>query len=66
MRYDDWDVILFPKESHVPIQEFKTACYHAQHSSKCLSHLYPHDRECIIWKPFANHKIAQRLRSHRL
>lgn len=27
MRYDDWDVILFPKDSHVPIQEFKTACY---------------------------------------
>ncbi|KAI0579540.1 hypothetical protein TUN199_10079 [Pyrenophora tritici-repentis] len=27
MRYDDWDVILFPKESHVPTQEFKTACY---------------------------------------
>ncbi|KAE8823385.1 hypothetical protein HRS9139_09794 [Pyrenophora teres f. teres] len=27
MRYDDWDVILFPKDSHVPTQEFKTACY---------------------------------------
>ncbi|KAF1851306.1 uncharacterized protein K460DRAFT_329196 [Cucurbitaria berberidis CBS 394.84] len=27
MRYDDWDVILFPKDSHIPIQEFKTACY---------------------------------------
>jgi hypothetical protein len=27
MRYDDWDVILFPKNSPVPIQEFKTACY---------------------------------------
>lgn len=27
MRYDNWDVILFPKDSHVPIQEFKTACY---------------------------------------
>ena len=27
MRYDGWDVILFPKESHIPIQEFKTACY---------------------------------------
>ncbi|KAH3977879.1 hypothetical protein HBI81_100850 [Parastagonospora nodorum] len=29
MRYDFWDVILFPKDSPVPIQEFKTACYHA-------------------------------------
>jgi hypothetical protein len=37
MRYDDWDVILFPKDSPVPIQEFKTACYHAQDSSK-----FPH------------------------
>jgi hypothetical protein len=27
MRYDDWDVILFPGDSHVPIQEFKTVCY---------------------------------------
>ncbi|KAH9863592.1 hypothetical protein J1614_009524 [Plenodomus biglobosus] len=27
MRYDDWDVILFPKDSPVPIQEYKTACY---------------------------------------
>jgi hypothetical protein len=34
MRYDDWDVILFPKDSPVPVQEFKTACYHAQDTSK--------------------------------
>ncbi|PVH98387.1 hypothetical protein DM02DRAFT_49700 [Periconia macrospinosa] len=27
MRYDNWDVILFPKDSLVPIQEFRTACY---------------------------------------
>lgn len=27
MRYDNWDVILFPQESAVPIQEFRTACY---------------------------------------
>ncbi|KAF2661884.1 hypothetical protein K491DRAFT_333864 [Lophiostoma macrostomum CBS 122681] len=27
MRYDSWDVILFPRDSHIPIQEFKTACY---------------------------------------
>jgi hypothetical protein len=37
MRYDDWDVILFPRDSHVPIQEFKTACYNAQDSSKQLA-----------------------------
>jgi hypothetical protein len=33
MRYDDWDVILFAGDSHVPIQEFKTTCYSAQDSS---------------------------------
>ncbi|KAF1914351.1 hypothetical protein BDU57DRAFT_500624 [Ampelomyces quisqualis] len=41
MRYDDWDVILFPRESRVPIQEFKTACYHTQdtdgHNSPTLT-----------------------------
>ena len=30
MRYEYWDVILFPAESHIPIQEFKTACYVGQ------------------------------------
>jgi hypothetical protein len=34
MRYDDWDVILFSRDSHVPIQEFKTACYGSQDASK--------------------------------
>ncbi|KAH7086363.1 hypothetical protein FB567DRAFT_497466 [Paraphoma chrysanthemicola] len=27
MRYENWDVILFPRDSHIPIQEFNTACY---------------------------------------
>ena len=39
MRYDDWDVILFPKESHVPIQEFKTACYVAPDKCEWRSHV---------------------------
>lgn len=30
MRYDNWDVIVFPKESAIPIQEFRTACYTTQ------------------------------------
>jgi hypothetical protein len=34
MRYDDWDVILFPKDSQTPIQEFRTACYHANDNSE--------------------------------
>ncbi|KAI9797207.1 MAG: hypothetical protein M1833_005616 [Piccolia ochrophora] len=27
MRYQNWDVLLFPANSPVPIQEFRTACY---------------------------------------
>ncbi|KAI0022978.1 hypothetical protein F4780DRAFT_121468 [Xylariomycetidae sp. FL0641] len=27
MRYEDWDVLLFPKDSKVPIKEFKTNCH---------------------------------------
>lgn len=27
MRYEDWDVLLFPEGSKVPIQEFKTQCF---------------------------------------
>lgn len=38
MRYDDWDVILFPRDSHVPIQEFKTACFVSQ--VECELHRY--------------------------
>lgn len=27
MRYQAWDVLLFPGDSRVPIQEFDTKCY---------------------------------------
>ncbi|KAF9883115.1 hypothetical protein FE257_004094 [Aspergillus nanangensis] len=27
MRYENWDVLLFPESSKVPIQEFKTQCF---------------------------------------
>ena len=27
MRYQDWDVLLFPEACHVPFKEFKTTCY---------------------------------------
>ncbi|KAI9719284.1 MAG: hypothetical protein M1812_003614 [Candelaria pacifica] len=30
MRYQDWDVLLFPEVSRVPIQEFKTGCFVVQ------------------------------------
>jgi hypothetical protein len=34
MRYDNWDVIIFARDSHIPIQEFKTACYSSQDECK--------------------------------
>ncbi|KAH7138509.1 hypothetical protein B0J11DRAFT_587874 [Dendryphion nanum] len=30
MRYENWDVIIFPRDSHIPVQEFRTACYATQ------------------------------------
>jgi hypothetical protein len=48
MRYDNWDVILFPKDSHVPIQEFKTACYNVQNAGKCFFTLHSHG-EIVSW-----------------
>ena len=27
MRYEDWDVLLFPQGSKVPMKEFKTNCH---------------------------------------
>jgi hypothetical protein len=27
MRYENWDVLLFPANSKVPVQEFKTQCF---------------------------------------
>ncbi|KAK0285928.1 hypothetical protein LTS00_010719 [Friedmanniomyces endolithicus] len=30
MRFQDWDVLLFPSGSHVPLREFRIACYAQQ------------------------------------
>ncbi|UKZ66410.1 uncharacterized protein TrAtP1_007584 [Trichoderma atroviride] len=30
MRFDDWDILLFPRDCKVPVKEFKVAC-HAIH-----------------------------------
>jgi hypothetical protein len=38
MRFENWDAIIFPQESHVPVQEFKTACYNTNDSRTCLAH----------------------------
>ncbi|KAK7924236.1 NADH dehydrogenase (ubiquinone)-like protein [Apiospora marii] len=27
MRYEDWDLLIFPQDSKVPLQEFKTQCH---------------------------------------
>ena len=47
MRYDDWDVILFPKDSHVPIQEFKTACYVSP--EECEYPALPHVHAAVLY-----------------
>jgi hypothetical protein len=46
MRYRNWDVLLFPGASKVPIQEFKTQCFVTKdRDSPCLhnpTYLGPH------------------------
>lgn len=27
MRYQDWDILLFPTDCKIPIKEFKVACH---------------------------------------
>lgn len=27
MRYENWDILLFPEGSKIPVQEFKTQCF---------------------------------------
>lgn len=27
MRYEDWDILLFPRDCKVPFKEFKVACH---------------------------------------
>ncbi|KAK8144430.1 hypothetical protein G3M48_005835 [Beauveria asiatica] len=37
MRYQDWDVLLFPRDGQVPLKEFRVAC-HVVHDDE-LSHI---------------------------
>ncbi|KAJ3484820.1 hypothetical protein NLG97_g6963 [Lecanicillium saksenae] len=37
MRYEDWDILLFPRDGKVPLKEFKVAC-HVVHDNE-FSHL---------------------------
>ncbi|PHH93068.1 hypothetical protein CDD83_1353 [Cordyceps sp. RAO-2017] len=38
MRYEDWDVLLFPRDCKIPIKEFKVAC-HVVHDAE-FSHTH--------------------------
>ncbi|OAQ97816.1 hypothetical protein LLEC1_03906 [Akanthomyces lecanii] len=38
MRYEDWDILLFPRDGKVPLKEFKVAC-HVVHDNE-LSHIH--------------------------
>jgi hypothetical protein len=39
MRYQNWDVLMFPQElCKIPVQEFKTSCQVIQDPGEC-----PHD-----------------------
>ncbi|KAJ6151824.1 hypothetical protein N7470_006952 [Penicillium chermesinum] len=39
MRYENWDILLFPEGSRVPIQEFKTQCYVTKDSASPYTQL---------------------------
>ncbi|OAA59933.1 hypothetical protein ISF_05944 [Cordyceps fumosorosea ARSEF 2679] len=38
MRYEEWDILLFPRDGKVPLKEFKVAC-HVVHDNE-LSHIH--------------------------
>jgi hypothetical protein len=71
MRYQDWDVLLFPEGSKVPIQEFKTQCHVTRDLGETLQPLsFPTNRvfqnlHSSIAKPLlAFHLRAMVPRSH--
>ncbi|KAK5281072.1 2-isopropylmalate synthase (Alpha-isopropylmalate synthase) (Alpha-IPM synthetase) [Exophiala xenobiotica] len=37
MRYQNWDVLLFPADSKIPIQEFDTKCYALEQNGRASS-----------------------------
>lgn len=48
MRYENWDVLLFPENSKVPIQEFKTQCF----VTKDTDSPYLHDQSILGPNPY--------------
>ncbi|EEH36475.2 hypothetical protein PAAG_06893 [Paracoccidioides lutzii Pb01] len=41
MRFENWDVLLFPEGSKVPIQEFKTQCFVTRDTESPYMHIEP-------------------------
>ena len=41
MRYQNWDVLLFPGHSRIPIQEFNSACHVLFDQSECMDQSDP-------------------------
>ncbi|KAF2218880.1 hypothetical protein BDZ85DRAFT_299266 [Elsinoe ampelina] len=39
MRYQDWDILLFPRGSHIPLQEFRTSPFLIQEQNHQIPHL---------------------------
>jgi hypothetical protein len=44
MRYENWDVLLFPEDSKIPLQEFKTQCFVIDDQGMLSS---PHSRRSL-------------------
>ncbi|KAH7027257.1 uncharacterized protein B0I36DRAFT_432572 [Microdochium trichocladiopsis] len=38
MRYEDWDILIFPRGSKTPVREFKTACHVVPDSESAYAH----------------------------
>ncbi|KHN96024.1 uncharacterized protein MAM_06129 [Metarhizium album ARSEF 1941] len=42
MRYEDWDILLFPQNSKVPVKEFKVACHVVHDPALDRESIWPH------------------------
>lgn len=48
MRYEDWDLLIFPQDSKVPLQEFKTQCHVVHDPGKIANRVVEHALEPTI------------------
>ncbi|KAH0840882.1 hypothetical protein FOPE_06197 [Fonsecaea pedrosoi] len=63
MRYQNWDVLLFPGDSRTPIQEFNTKCFVLRQNVDCSSsdatvEKYPNNFESMTLVPILTSFIA--------